>query len=261
MPLVDPGGLTLHVEYPTGIKSAFVSLGSHPTGYLSVNTAGTNIQAVYQPDGLMLTGIDDSSAVFQKVLRTLTIGGLQVEVGHTIYAQVSVTDHYGGQSAAAVSKVVVQLPGPPIIGAVDYQSVYYHGGDSVSVVSPDFSINLPLGNVLDGANVLFDSPVPAPPELFVDTSGTNIVAVYGSDGLHLTGSATVDQYVEVLRSVRFAPESTPPGTTRQVRVTVVAGSVESPPATTLVTVLWPPPPAVDLNGAAPGSGLCRDRRG
>ena len=78
------------------------------------------------------------------------------------------------------------------------------------------------------------------------------MAGYGNGGLYLTGTAAVGQYEQVLRSIRFAPQFTQSGVTRQIRVSVQVGAVESPPATTLLTVMTPPPPVVDLNGAAPG---------
>ena len=158
----------------------------------------------------------------------------------------------------AVSNVTVQYPIAPTvqIGGVSvgtgYQTSYYLGGSPVGIVAPDFSIDATPFDGLDGAVVSVDLPGSPSTELSVDTSGTNLSASYFGSGLYLVGHDTAEHYEQVLRSILFTPSLTQPGITRQVALTLDAGGHASPPVTTLVTVLSPPAPLVDLNGPAPG---------
>ena len=224
-----------------------------PYTALSVETAGTSIVVQRQPNGLVLTNpyrIGD----WQAVLRSLKIGDLDDFVGQTLHAQVTLVD----SGEVAVSNVTVQYPIAPTvqIGGVSvgtgYQTSYYLGGSPVGIVAPDFSIDATPFDGLDGAVVSVDLPGSPSTELSVDTSGTNLSASYFGSGLYLVGHDTAEHYEQVLRSILFTPSLTQPGITRQVALTLDAGGHASPPVTTLVTVLSPPAPLVDLNGPAPG---------
>ena len=99
--------------------------------------------------------------------------------------------------------------------------------------------------------------------LSVLTEGTFIAAAYDvSTGLlSLSGSDTLEHYQQVLRTLTYQhlaspPDEYPDPTPRTIHVAVNDGDTDSPVATALVE--FSPsnvPPALDLNGAEPGTAI------
>lgn len=95
--------------------------------------------------------------------------------------------------------------------------------------------------------------------LAVDTTGTGITANYNSTTgvLSLTGSATVAQYQQVLRTLTYNNTSqNPTAGARTINVVVSDGDVSSAAAVSTITVVAVnDAPTVDLNGAAEGTNF------
>jgi hypothetical protein len=104
-------------------------------------------------------------------------------------------------------------------------------GGSVSVVSADATIMDADSPMLTSASILLTNLLDATDEwLTVDTSGTNILAVYDETTgvLTLTGTASIADYESVLRTLTYNNTSDhPDGETRQVDVTVNDGISDS----------------------------------
>jgi len=226
-------------------------------GHFTYDTQGTNIMAMPWAGGVGFSGFDTVEN-YERVLRTLKVEGLGFAIGESVVYEIHVTA-YGQPGVAATARIDVRYPGPPIINfgtgspGVINETTYYLDGPPVPVLPPDFSVAADV-SYLDGAQLAFAEIGPAA-QFAVDTSGTSIEAFYTSSGLQLQGRDTLTHYEQVLRSATVAFPFAQPGSTRQIQTTVHVDGFNSPPVTTLVRVMFPPRPVVDLNGDAPGRNI------
>jgi hypothetical protein len=137
---------------------------------------------------------------------------------------------------------------------IDYVTSFAQGGGSVAIVdanqllvtdpdSPNLnSATIQITNLLDGTAE----------SLSAVTTGTNITANYDNVTgiLSLSGSDTVSNYQQVLRTVSYDNTAAiPTATNRTVTFTVSDGALASPVATATIQFNSP---VLDLNGAAVG---------
>lgn len=150
----------------------------------------------------------------------------------------------------------VDLNGAAVPGN-DFETRIFAGDPPAPIVSSDLVLSDPDHTSLTGALIALDAiPDGTAESLQVDTTGTSVVAQYddGTGVLTLTGSDTIKNYQQVLRSLSYQNLSqTPTVTPRRATVAVLDEFDQGTPATVTITVDdVNDPPQVDLNGSASG---------
>src|SRR5262249_46280846 len=144
-------------------------------------------------------------------------------------------DINGPQPGSLLERTFVRL-GPPV------------------AVAPDLTIDWDVWPITE-ARIVFD-PIRSPMFEY-DLSGTDISASFSGSALVFTGVDTVANYQQVLRSLKVSYPQGLPGFTTPLTITFSSSTaasmpVSSVPVNSLVTVLDPRWPIVDLNGDEPG---------
>jgi Ca2+-binding RTX toxin-like protein len=123
---------------------------------------------------------------------------------------------------------------------IDFSSTFVIKGTAVPIVSSEARLTDPNDDTLTSAQVTIVNPLDGQQEeLRVDTTGTGITASYNRDQgtLSLAGTATVDTYLKVLRSIQYQNHATNPDrATRTILFVVNDGTGQSDPAQTLVQI-------------------------
>jgi cyclophilin family peptidyl-prolyl cis-trans isomerase len=112
------------------------------------------------------------------------------------------------------------------------------GGGAV-VIAPDLVISQPGTDVISGTTaVLAETPDGSAESLAVDTTGTPITASYSSSTrtLTLTGDATLEQYQQVLRTLRYDNTNTSASGSRTIEIQVLGFAADSNTATATVNI-------------------------
>ncbi len=235
---------------------------------LSVNTAGTNLVANWDASRNLLTvtgsgGTARAITQFQQVLRTLsysnsggspTLGARQV--------QIAVDD---GEDHSIVRISTVTLTGPnqgPVVdlngGAAGTGSSasYAEGAPATTIANPALTVSDADDATLSSAQVVINGRQNGTAEvLSVTTSGTGISASFNASTgvLTLTGTASVADYQQVLRTLKYENSASPmTGSSRTIAFTVSDGIADSGVAVLNLSLVANAAPVVDLNGAAGG---------
>ena len=232
---------------------------------LAVDTTGTAITALYDAvtGVLSLTGAD-SVANYQQVLRTLTYENTAALP--TVGARIVEVVANDGSDDSVTATATVEINFPPVVDlddddsnslGLDFAATFTEDGGPVAIVDTDLVVSDANDANLAGATVTITNLLDGADEvLAVDTTGTAITAVYDpvTGVLSLTGSDTLANYEQVLRTLTYDNLSQDPDTTDRVITVVVSdGNLDSAPATSTVTIVAVnDPPEVDLNGADPG---------
>ncbi|MCS7469204.1 DUF4347 domain-containing protein [Stieleria sp. ICT_E10.1] len=195
---------------------------------LSADTSGTSISATYLAGTLTLTGVD-SVANYEQVLRTVRYDNISLVPNPTTRVIQFVANDGAANSNIATARVsITTTNNAPTLdldandssgtGGTGFQTTYVEGGGAVRI--SDFSdANL---NDVDSANLTsltatLINPLDGSSEsLSADTSGTSITASYAGGTLTLTGTDSVANYQQVLRSIRYLNTSVSPNTTARV---------------------------------------------
>ncbi|MCT7958467.1 hypothetical protein [Laspinema palackyanum] len=248
VPIVDPIALTLTDVDSTEMTGATITIRNLLDGaneVLSATPVG-NITASYSNGVLTLSGTD-TRANYQQVLRSLTYNNTAASpnpLARTI--EFTVTD--GSTSSPVATTTLNMGPNtPPAVdlnggaAGIDYAATFNAGMGAVAVVDSSSltvtDVNNPslssatatITNLLDGSAE----------SLGATTTGTNITASYNSVSgiLTLSGTDTVANYQQVLRSVTYNNNNSLPNTTpRSIQFVVNDGSVQSTIATTTLTL-------------------------
>ncbi|MCC9607773.1 Ig-like domain-containing protein [Blastopirellula sp. JC732] len=140
-----------------------------------------------------------------------------------------------------VGSPTVDLNGEDAEG-LDFQTTFQYGQGPVSVADSDMTVADPNNETLMSATVTITNLADGAAEsLLVDTEGTSITAEYADGVLQLTGEASLEEYQQVLRSVRYSnSSSTADVTPRVIEFTVNDGVSDSEVATSTVNVNLPP---------------------
>jgi Ca2+-binding RTX toxin-like protein len=131
---------------------------------------------------------------------------------------------------------VLDLNGSSSLG-IDFSSTFVISGAPVAIAASDArltgqngtiaSAQVRISNLLDGNAE----------ELLVDTTGTGINAAYSQGTLTLSGAASLDSYLQVLRTVQYQNRSdNPDRATRVILFSVNDGTTTSEPAQTTVQI-------------------------
>jgi len=136
---------------------------------------------------------------------------------------------------------------------IDYSETFIRGGGEVSIVdSANLSVTDDGANLENATVTITNLQDGAKEVLTVDTSGTSISDSYdtATGVLSLSGSDTVANYQQVLRTVKYNNTFVTPNTTaRTIEFLVNDGSLNSTTATTAVNITSPAPvPAGTVSG-------------
>ncbi|MCT7967866.1 hypothetical protein NG799_16115 [Laspinema sp. D1] len=248
VPIVDPIALTLTDVDSTEMSGATITISNLLDGaneVLSATTVG-NITASYSNGILTLSGTD-TRANYQQVLRSLTYNNTAVSP-NPLARTIEFTVNDGSTSSPVATTTLNIGPNtPPALdlnggaAGIDYGATFNAGMGAVAVVDSSSltvtDVNNPslssatatITNLLDGGAE----------SLGATTTGTNITASYNSVSgiLTLSGTDTVANYQQVLRSVTYNNTNSLPNTTpRSIQLVVNDGTVQSPIATTTLTL-------------------------
>lgn len=216
---------------------------------LNADTSGTGITASYSAGTLTLLGVD-TVANYQQVLRTIEYNNTSTTPDPTTRViQVVANDGGSDSNIASANVSITPTNNTPTLdldandssgaSAADFDTTHVEGGGAVLIVdSADAvladadssnlsSLTVTITNLLDGALET----------LSADTSGTGISASYLAGTLTLTGSDSVANYQQVLRTIRYDNTSPAPSpTTRVIQFVANDGVSASNVATSSVTI-------------------------
>ncbi|WP_182869937.1 DUF4347 domain-containing protein [Rhodopirellula sp. JC639] len=229
---------------------------------LSADTTGTSVSASYSGGVLSLTGTD-TVANYQQVLRTIRYNNLSLTPNSStrtiqFVANDGATNSNTATAIVGVSTVnnapSLDLDANDSSGASggDYSATFVEGGGAVLI--SDFSDA--ILNDVDSANLSFltvtiTNPLDGADEsLVADTSGTSLSAAYAGGTLTLSGTDSVANYQQVLRTIRYSNASAAPNTTTRV-IDVVAndgGSNSNVATATIAITSVNSPPAINAPG-------------
>ena len=239
---------------------------------LSANTAGTSITASYNSGtGVLTLSGSDTVANYQQVLRTVSYNNSSQNPTTTARSISFVAnDGTSNSNVGTTTVTMVAQDDVPVLdldadnsaaAGADFASTFSEGGGAVTVADADAtlsdvdsanftSLTVTITNLLDGAAE----------SLSANTAGTSITASYnsGTGVLTLSGSDTVANYQQVLRTVSYNNSSQNPTTTaRSISFVANDGTSNSNVGTTTVTmVAQDDVPVLDLdadNSAAAGA--------
>lgn len=223
---------------------------------LELNTGSANGNIIFNyPDlSIINTPIDEAGSA------TVAIKAADTQGGNRLLVALNTTSspYVGtGRAVLITDRVpIVDLDGDQsqASSGIGYSTVFNEGGGAVSIVNSSnlIIIDPDSSNLTSATITLTNRPDGIAEVLSVDTTGTGITANYdpGTGILSLSGSDTVENYQQVLRSIAYNNTSAnPDATIRLVTFVVSDGSYISPLSTTTVGINAP---TVDLNGNASG---------
>ncbi|GKS64187.1 hypothetical protein YTPLAS72_14910 [Nitrospira sp.] len=214
---------------------------------------------------------------------TLTLSGTQADINATLASlvyqgpanysgsatlTVLSTDANSATDSDTVAITVTPVNDAPVLdldadnssGATgaDYQVTFTENGGAVSLVdAADASLLDVDGGNLVGLTVTLSNPLDGASEvLTANTSGTSIVAVYnsGTGVLTLSGSDSIANYQQVLRTIQYNNTSEAPDLTNRILYVVAEDGTEySNTATVTVSIVGVNDPTV-VTGGTSGSG-------
>ncbi len=228
------------------LAGATITLGGYVAGQDSLifadqNGIMGNFNAV--TGTLSLSGTA-TVALYQAALRSLIYSNnSDTPATNPRTISISLTDGAASSNAATVqirfdnslSVPVLDLNGTS--GGIDFSSTFVVSGAPVAIAASDAkltgqkeaiaSAQVKISNLLDGQAE----------ELLVNTTGTGIIAAYRNGTLTLSGTASLDQYSQVLRTVQYQNHSDQPNrATRVILFSVSDGNTTSEPAQTTVQI-------------------------
>ena len=204
-----------------GITGSFNAV----TGTLSLT--GTATVALYQTAlrSLIYTNNSDTPATNPRTISISLTDGAASSNAATVQIQfdnslsVPVLDLNGTGEGINFSSTFVVSGAPVTIAASDAKLTGQRGAIA--------SAQVKISNLLDGQAE----------ELLVNTTGTGIIAAYRNGILTLSGTASFDQYSQVLRTVQYQNLSdNPDRATRVILFSVSDGTTTSEPAQTTVQI-------------------------
>ena len=250
---VDPG-LTVTDVDDTNLESATVTITNlldAGVEVLAANVTGTAITANYVAPTLTLTGTD-TLANYQQVLRSVTYANSSQNPNATARAVDFVAnDGTVNSNTVTTTLGVTPVNDPPVLAAGGGAPTFTEDGPAVAV-DPGLTVTDVDDTNLESATVTITNLQNAGAEvLAANVGGTAITANYVAPTLTLTGTDTLANYQQVLRSVTYANSSQNPGATgRAIAFVASDGTDNSNTATTTVGVT----PVNDAPVLAAGGG-------
>ena len=224
---------------------------------LAATTGATSISASYDSGtGILTLSGSDTVANYQQVLRTVTYDNSSQDPNLTDRSITFVASDGSDDSNVGTTSVVMNSINDPAVldldaddssgsSGADFNTDFVTGLGQILITDADatlidvdsvnlVSLTVTITNQLDGANET----------LSADTTGTSIVAAYdsGTGILSLTGSDTVLNYQQVLRTVTYDNVAVSPDMTdRSITFIANDGTDDSSLATTAVNMDVPVP--------------------
>ena len=200
---------------------------------LSADTSGTSISATYLAGTLTLSGVD-SVANYEQVLRTVRYDNVSLVPDPTTRViQFVANDGAANSNLATASVSITPTNTAPTLdldandssgtGGTGFQTSFVEGGGAVRISDfSDANLNDVDSASLTSLTATLTNPLDGSSEsLTVDTTGTSISAAYAGGTLTLSGTDSVANYQQVLRSIRYLNTSVAPNTTARV-INIVA---------------------------------------
>jgi large repetitive protein len=229
------------------LTGATITLGGYVAGQDSLVFADQNgISGSFNAvtGTLALTGTA-TVALYQAALRSLIYSNnSETPATNPRTISISVTDGTTRSNTATaqiqfesrLSVPVLDLNGSGSFG-IDFSSTFVISGAPVAIAASDArltgqngtiaSAQVRISNLLDGNAE----------ELLADTTGTGIAASYSQGTLTLSGAASLDSYLQVLRTVQYQNRlDNPDRATRVILFSVSDGVTTSEPAQTTVQI-------------------------
>ncbi|WP_201743836.1 hypothetical protein, partial [Roseiconus nitratireducens] len=188
---------------------------------LTADTTGTSITSSYSSGVLTLSG-SDTVANYEQVLRTVRYDNASANPDSTDrIVEFAANDGFADSNTATATVSISAKNDAPTLdldsddssgsAGSDFTANFVEGGGSVLIADGDAaladldsanlaSLTVTITNLLDGAAET----------LTADTTGTSITASYSSGVLTLSGSDSVANYEQVLRTVRYDNASANP---------------------------------------------------
>ncbi|MDV6034618.1 MAG: tandem-95 repeat protein [Phycisphaera sp. RhM] len=195
---------------------------------LSADTSGTSISAAYLAGTLTLSGVD-SVANYEQVLRTVRYNNVSLDPNTTTRViQFVANDGAANSTIATASVSITTTNNAPTLdldaddssgtGGTGFQASFVEGGGAVRIGDfSDANLNDVDSASLTSLTATLTNPLDGSGEsLSADTSGTSITATYAGGTLTLSGTDSVANYQQVLRSIRYLNTSVAPSTTARV---------------------------------------------
>jgi len=251
--VVDPSAMLSDVD-DTEMESAAVTLTARPDGdsfeslSADAGTTGIGVDYTAATGTLALTG-SATEAQYLAVLKSVRYDNAKNPPDAASRSiEFTVNDGLANSNTASATVTVVPLNVAPVLDLDDGvvavgndASVAFTEGDPALAPAPNNDITDPDDTQMVSATVtLTNRPDGSAEALTVDPSGTPITAdayVPSSGVLALSGSATEEQYEQVLATVKYANvDQTPTGTDRAVTFVVNDAQAFSNTATATVAV-------------------------
>ena len=223
-PTTVDGNLTVADPDDTQLTGARVEItGGLDAGDMLAFTQAGAITGIYSGGALVLSGIG-TVAEYQAALQSVTFataGDDPSTAARTITFSVNDGDGLGPAGARALT--VIAVNDRPVLGGVGGSAAYTENGPG-SEVAPALTVADPDDTQLIAATVSITAGFDAGDVLlFTDQNG--ITGSFAAGTLSLSGTATLAEYRDALRSVRFATAGDAPSTaTRTVSFVVNDGT-------------------------------------
>ncbi len=257
VPIGEVDNLSIHSS--TGmLQSVSISSRNGPVNIGAIDTTGTNIHVT--PSPYQLSGLDTVEN-YVSLLKQLRVT-LTNQDGGTLPITLVAKDANGVEGPSSYDLMTAK-PAPPTI--------------DIGGTLPDGALSAVPSGRSRGADRRRDAPFDQrarrdDPLLRANSDISLLRLRYGASrharnehsghatahGLLLSGVATVADYEMVLRTATYTGSLTDVGNKVPIYISVSTDQETGPPTTSYVTVLYPAPPAVDLNGDATGDGYATE---
>ncbi|WP_156448700.1 hypothetical protein [Mycobacterium sp. NAZ190054] len=221
------------------LDSATVTVNDPESGdVLGWGTVPEGISAEYTDGVLTFTGTA-SVAVYQQLLQSVTL--TSTAPGIKTVAFTVTDDQHETSLVAGTAVTVLGLPtaATPVV-LTSVVSVAYTAGSSGVSVDAGLIVLDADSEMMTGATVTIVNPASGDLLTFGDLP-EGVTATYGSGVLSFDGTASVSAYQQLLRSVKFASESSALATIRMISLQITDDQGRSSiPGTVAVTVLSVP---------------------
>uniref|UniRef100_UPI0035631969 beta strand repeat-containing protein n=1 Tax=Stieleria sp. TaxID=2795976 RepID=UPI0035631969 len=215
---------------------------------LTFDTTGTSIIGSYAAGVLSLTN-SDSVANYQQVLRTIRYENLS-QTPNTTTRVLSITVGDGSANTGIVSSVTVAATNnAPALdldandssgeSGADYGTTFVEGGGAILIADAADAVltDVDSTNLTSLVVTIINPHDGAAETLTADTTGTSIGASYSGGVLSLSGSDSVANYQQVLRTIRYNNLSAAPHpSTRVIHFVANDGSANSNRGSAIVGV-------------------------
>jgi HSP20 family molecular chaperone IbpA len=254
---------TLTDSSSTNLTQLTATIVNRPDGaseVLAATTTGTPITATFSNGVLTLSGAA-TVAQYQQVLRTITYNNTDATPDtSTRTINFVASDGTNTSNTATTTLTIGAAPAIDLNGSeagTGFAATFTTGGGPVNVADSDATLTDANSTNLASLTVTIVNRPDGASEILAATTVTGVTSTFNNGVLTLTGSATVEQYQTMLRSVTYNnTDGTPTTTPRTITFVASDGTNNSNTATTTVTIVTAAnAPVVDLNGAEAGTGF------